>query len=779
LNCNFKYYFFYVIIFLSPLLLFSQSTYHRVYESIYDDIPQCVISTPDSGYLISGYTKKNSNDWSIYILKFDSSGVEQWRKEYNGYNKDLLHDVKVTSDNGYLICGRTWSYLTQGGDAYILKVDQNGNQVFANVFDGHSTNWYNAGQSACELNNGEFIEVGSYHMLNNPVRYDWEINRFDVNGNLIDSYTIGLLNGDDKAADVISHNTNEFIAIGSTDTSTTGLDFALYHGDNNGNVLAFKNYTSPGDDQPKKIISNSDGTFYITGYGDQNGSGMNDFKVIKLDNNFSVLWSMSYGSSGDEILYGACENGQNGLLVCGQTTGFNVLGTEMIALEIDENGSVLNSTLIGGNGNQCAFSIARDAFGCYIIHGQTDNWQNTGHKHFTVTYLDSNFNNVCDFPVASIASNTNPINTNSTFTSTSSIPSESITNIAQYQPTHVLNSFVPDIALSINGINSITDQLVCLNDTIVLYANNPNQATISWSNSVLDSVPFIFTDSFASYILTASAYQCFFYDTVNIAIEQPLFPSFISSDTAGCIPKTIYFQNTTDSSLFYTSLWDFGNGNLFSSLGDTSFTFNNPGCYDINLQVTSNNECLYDTTIASMICLYEVPIADFSYNPNNPTFNDSLFSFVNNSQFSDFYHWTFNGIDTSSLINPEYYLNSFGDVSVQLIAYSNYGCSDTTNQIIQIGGNSFYIPNAFSPDGDGINEVFQISPTEVQSISEFDFLIFNRWGEVIFKSDDTNIGWNGNHSGKQCKSGMYVWKINYIDHNNVYKDLYGSVHLIR
>ena len=66
---------------------------------------------------------------------------------------------------------------------------------------------------------------------------------------------------------------------------------------------------------------------------------MNDFKVIKLDNNFSVLWSNSYGSSGDETLYGACQNGQNGLVLCGQTTGFNVQGTEMIAIEIDENGS--------------------------------------------------------------------------------------------------------------------------------------------------------------------------------------------------------------------------------------------------------------------------------------------------------------------------------------------------------------------------------------------------------------------------------------------------------
>jgi gliding motility-associated-like protein len=779
LNCKSKYYYFFIIAFFCPLILISQNTYHRVFESIYDDIPQCVIATPDSGYLISGYTEKNSNDWSIYLLKFDSSGNEQWRKEYNGYNKDLLHDVKLTGDNGYLICGRTWSYLTQGGDAFILKVDENGNQVFANVFDGHSTNWYNAGQSACELNNGEFIEVGSYHMLNNPVRYDWEVNRFDVNGNLIDSYTIGLLNGDDKAADVISHNANEFIAIGSTDTSSTGLDFALYHGDNNGNVLAFKNYTSPGDDQPKKIISNSDGTFYIAGYGEQNGSGMNDFKVIKLDNNFSVLWSNSYGSSGDETLYGACQNGQNGLVLCGQTTGFNVQGTEMIAIEIDENGNVLNSILIGGNGNQCAFSVAKDTYGNYIVHGQTDNWQNTGHKHFTVTYLDSNFDNTCDFQTASISSNSNPINTISSYISSSSIPYEAITNIAQYQPTHVLNSFVPNITLSVNGVDSISDQLVCLNDTILLYANNPNQATISWSNSILDSIPFVFTESFASYVLTASAYQCSFFDTVNVTSEPAIFPSFTLSDSLGCAPKTIFLQNTTDTSQFNNNSWNFGNGYHISSGNDTSFTFVNPGCYDISLQITSNNECLYDTTMASLICLYEIPIANFSYTPSNPTFNDSTFSFVNNSQFSDFFYWIFNDTDTSTLTNPIYNSSLFNDIEVQLIAYSNYGCSDTTSQVIQIGSNAFFVPNAFSPDGDGINEVFQISPTDVQSISEFDFLIFNRWGEVIFKSDDTNIGWNGDHSGKQCKSGLYVWKINYIDHNNVYKDLYGSVHLIR
>ena len=101
MNCKSKYCYF-IIAFFCPLILISQNTYHRVFESIYDDIPQCVIATPDSGYLISGYTEKNSNDWSIYLLKFDSSGNEQWRKEYNGYNKDLLHDVKLTGDNGEL-----------------------------------------------------------------------------------------------------------------------------------------------------------------------------------------------------------------------------------------------------------------------------------------------------------------------------------------------------------------------------------------------------------------------------------------------------------------------------------------------------------------------------------------------------------------------------------------------------------------------------------------------------------------------------------------------------
>ena len=85
-----------------------------------------------------------------------------------------------------------------------MKIDNTGNLIFFNVFDGPNDNHYNASHSICELPNGNFITIGQYHMFFNPVRYDWEICHFDSQGNIILNKTLGYTNGDEFGKDIIS-----------------------------------------------------------------------------------------------------------------------------------------------------------------------------------------------------------------------------------------------------------------------------------------------------------------------------------------------------------------------------------------------------------------------------------------------------------------------------------------------------------------------------------------------------------------------------------------------
>ena len=89
-------------------------------------------------------------------------------------------------------------------------------------------------------------------MLNNPVRYDWEICHFDSQGNINFNKTIGFTNGDEFGKDIISIGNNEFLIGGFTQTSQWGKDMAIFHGDDTGNELNFINFNSPNNQQVTK-----------------------------------------------------------------------------------------------------------------------------------------------------------------------------------------------------------------------------------------------------------------------------------------------------------------------------------------------------------------------------------------------------------------------------------------------------------------------------------------------------------------------------------------------
>lgn len=158
-------------------------------------------------------------------------------------------------------------------------------------------------------------------------------------------------------------------------------------------------------------------------------------------------------------------------------------------------------------------------------------------------------------------------------------------------------------------------------------------------------------------------------------------------------------------------------------------------------------------------------------------------NFTNGSFGAVNYAWDFGDGATSNAENPNHTFDNSQDGSfvVQLIAYSSFGCSDTVYAIIQVQEDLiFYVPNTFTPDGDAYNETFL--PIFTSGFDPFDFnlLIFNRWGEILFESNNHEVGWDGKYGGKIVKDGTYIWKIEfktkYTDERQVH---HGHVNLLR
>ena len=144
--------------------------------------------------------------------------------------------------------------------------------------------------------------------------------------------------------------------------------------------------------------------------------------------------------------------------------------------------------------------------------------------------------------------------------------------------------------------------------------------------------------------------------------------------------------------------------------------------------------------------------------------------------------WIFGNGDTSNYLSPTYKYteNNPGSYTVTLIALSEYGCADTSRQEITIKEiGTIFIPSAFTPDDDGINDIFIPKGNNIDS-NYYKMLIYDRWGEKVFETNDLSQGWDGRVKNENMASpGIYKWYIIYRDKSGTEYTKSGNLTLIR
>ncbi len=279
-------------------------------------------------------------------------------------------------------------------------------------------------------------------------------------------------------------------------------------------------------------------------------------------------------------------------------------------------------------------------------------------------------------------------------------------------------------------------------------------------------------------------------DTVVVqAITAPQPVVIFSADTfAGCPPLCVTFddQTTIASGSITGWTWDFGDNTATSTTQNPTHCYVSTGVYSVTLTTTSNSGCVQTTVIPNMIEVYPEPTAFFSATPPITTVSQTSVAFTDLSTGSPVgWSWNFgtgSPGDTSSLQNPGFtYTQEYGaNYDVVLTVVNQYGCvDDTTLEVIVMPEFTFYIPNAFTPNGDGKNEVFFGSGI---GIAKFEMWIFDRWGNLIFTCTDINQAWDGtvqSGDGSLCQIDTYVWKVAITDVFDKRHKYIGHVSLIR
>jgi gliding motility-associated-like protein len=280
---------------------------------------------------------------------------------------------------------------------------------------------------------------------------------------------------------------------------------------------------------------------------------------------------------------------------------------------------------------------------------------------------------------------------------------------------------------------------------------------------------------------TVPSYNAF--DTATVTVNPLAVSSMFVTDTAGCEDFVVTFNGMSDIGTAYS--WDFGDGTGPVTGEPVTHTYPNPGTYNVTLTVTTALGCQSSITNTNYIDVYPGPTADFSVYPTELTQTAPQATFTDLSTGETSWLWDFdspNGIYTDTLENPVYSYNDTGSYTVTLVVTNSYGCTATHSEDVYVQPEyAMYVPNAFTPNNhDGLNDMFMPKGVGIDP-NNFEMMIFDRWGNMIFKTDDINKGWDGhaNKGGEIAQEDTYVWKINTKDGKGNDKQYIGHVTIVK
>ncbi|MES2762938.1 MAG: PKD domain-containing protein [Bacteroidota bacterium] len=279
-------------------------------------------------------------------------------------------------------------------------------------------------------------------------------------------------------------------------------------------------------------------------------------------------------------------------------------------------------------------------------------------------------------------------------------------------------------------------------------------------------------------------------DTVKILFNpQPTILASLSG-TLACIPTPVnFFDNSVTGNVndpITSWLWDFGDGTTSSSQ-NSNHVYTTTGAYTVNLTVTTDGGCT-NNNASSPLVVYAYPHPNAAFDVNSTVFDlpYDVLNCTNQSNGATNYEWNFGDGGGSTEINPSHTYTSVGVYHVQLVAISQYGCTDTASVDIVTDADVVF-PNAFTPNENGPsggnyipgslnNDIFF---PYTSGVVEYKFQIFDRWGELIFETENVKQGWDGYYRGKLCQLDVYIWKAHVVLNNGKVFNKKGDVTLLR
>lgn len=736
-----KAYFFCCLCLLTTLTAAAQNGCFEIdweenYGGAARDWGNMLIATDDGGYAMTGYSRSNTNDvssnngdWDFWVIKIDADGQLQWERNYGGSQNDESTAIQQTNDGGYILVGSTFSDDGDVGgnngeeDFWVVKLDANGNLQWEQNYGGSLVD---RAETVQQTSNGDYLVAGFSASQNGDVaenfgNFDFWIIRINASGDLIWERNYGGSNSDWAYEMELSPDDN-VVLTGSTISDN------------------------------QDIVENN---------------GFYDFWVIKVDaGNGDLIWSNNYGGSGEDRSYFIKRAPDNSYYIAGSSysnngdVGGNNGSSDFWILKIDDaNGALIWERNLGGQGAEWAWGLDVTEDSGVLATGRSNTNNGTGEV--------SDNNGSSDFWLVQLSA-TGELNWENNFGGSQREVPYSILQTADEGLIIAGYSESSDIDVEDNygdwdywvlklrprdfNLDLGNDTTLCTSETHLLQAGLENASAIfEWQDASADSTFLITEEGF--YQVTVTIGDC--------VLEDSLEATYIDVETVDLGPDTAFCFSEIEPLLLDATvpnadayLWQDGSV-------DSTFRVLQGGRYSVAVDIEG---CISTDTINISFNNPQVELGQDTFKCEDETI--TLNAFYPGAE----YLWSDGSTDRKLIVF---------DTGMYSVIVDLNGCLETDTIHIDlceiIGDPCLLFPNAFTPNGDGINDDFR--PVAYCRFESYQFSIYNRWGERIFLTSDQNEGWDGFYKNNKPIKGVYTYvaEFEYKLDGVVYKDIVQGV----
>lgn len=704
-------------------------------------IYKAVVPAHGGGYMIAGYNTSNffTND-AIVLKKVDQAGNTQWFKNTNnGLGQCLVENIVQTND-GYILCGRTNGYGAGNWDIFIQRIDSLGNSIWFKTYGGANSDrpW------DMKILNGEITVVGETSSFG-AGGIDGLFFKVDLNGNITNQLTFGGA-GNDYLKTMVSTNNSLFL-IGESGSNGPSRDLYVVKTDSVASVTCSA--------APVNLITQNFIRNFVNSVENVAGGLVTttaNFANMPVTNSMNAICNSATLAVLVEGPDTVCPNQQN--------VAFNVVYDTSFYDSVHwtlYNGATsigaLNNDSIQVNFNGIADSLSVEFFSF------CDTFEVKKYLVSSATNLNIGPDtSICEGSTISLSA---PIGFTTYNWNTGSTNQSIIINDSGYYHVSVdmggcifEDSIYVDLLIR-PIIDLGSDTLLCDNDQIILSGGNYN--SFRWQNG--STQPTFSVSNQGTYWVIVNENTCPGSDTIYVSYENSpvidLGPDLYVCGTNQLVNLSINGQHNEYS-------WSTGSTSTNIDVGID-------GMYSVRV-----NSSTCPAVDSIQVVFIDIPSLDLG--------EDTLLLCGDNSLvlnpfmtmptgYNFIWQDGSNGLKYNALDAGYYHLtlqSTQGNCVVSDTVFVDFDCQ-------------VYVPNTITPNGDGMNDFFSINFYNI-NFEEFELLIFDRWGKLIYEFKDQNDSWDGQINDKTARDGVYVYKLAYKrfgERNSERKVTHGNINVLR